>query len=334
MAKRNTNKANAKIKQQQHKRGLNQNLATEQPTQLPATPETPGNAAQTVNQPKTKNERWRGYDAASKGGAGFDGKDLKHLVKKGWSNNDIMKAAVAAGRVNKVADRQLALLGTKESRYSPFKKDGFRAPSEVFWSSFDLFGEGASDTDSRMNRVRFLGGDPNKAKNWIVAGTDRDKASAQSPDYYGSLGNDAGMSWYRPGTKWRDDKGKSQEVLTWGGLDGEGRGLALNGIEIKGDGKNFNRQNRSTSWALPKDLVDQQFADRVNAVTGGETGKDESVGAGEEEKPEALQPYTGPSLGADYGTYTYEMDNDTPLFDQFTKRFAAADAFKRRIGLG
>lgn len=214
-------------------------------------------------------EVWRDYDASSNGGASFDNKDLKHLVDQGWSNNDIMKAAVASGHVKAGADRQLRLLGTKESKYSPFKQDGFKPPREVFWSSFDTFGDGASDTDSLMNRVRFLGGDPDKKKNWIVAATDRDKASAQSPDYYGSLGNDAGMSWYRPGTKYLDDKGKAQEVFSWGGVDADGRGQALRGIELKGEGRNFNRQNRSTSWSLPKDFVAERdqaaFAEQMDA---------------------------------------------------------------------
>jgi hypothetical protein len=273
-------------------------------------------------------EVWREYDASSQGGAGFDGKDLKQLVKDGWSYNNIYKAAAAAGHVNANADRQLKLLGTKESKYSPLKKDGFRVPGDVFYGAVDMFGEGANDSESLRNRVRFLGGDPNKAKNWITANSDKDKASAQASSYYGSLGNDDGLSWHRPNTRWSDEKGKQQDVYTWGGLDGEGRALALNGISIKGDDSKFNRQNRGTSWTLPQDVVlDRRRGDVETALAtiNAEKPATPADGAG---GLTAEQPKTVPTFNLnDWRTSPSSVSNETAVTNESTSS-GSSDNYK------
>ena len=56
---------------------------------------------------------WSTYSADRKGGSGFDGKDIRHLQKQGWSNNDIMRAAAASGDVRSGADRRLSQLNTQ-----------------------------------------------------------------------------------------------------------------------------------------------------------------------------------------------------------------------------
>lgn len=240
-------------------------------------------------------EVWRSYDAASKGGAAFDGKDLKHLVKEGWSYNDIYKAAAAAGRVNGVADRQLKLLGTADSKYSPFKKDGELPSGMMLEAAFGAPGWGGAfgpgkdggsgrsyDTDELKQNLRFLGGDPSKKKNWVVGLAD-DEKGRRAEGYYGTLGRDDDLSWHRLGTRWSDEKGQQQDVLRWGGVDADGRALGLSGVRIKGDDSKFNRQNTSTSWSLPKSFI----AERDQAAFNKQMDAYKAANPEPEAKPEA-----------------------------------------------
>ena len=205
-------------------------------------------------------EVWRNYDATSNGGASFDGKDLKHLVKEGWAYNDIYKAAAASGRVNANANRQLSLLGTADSKYSPFKKDG-AVPHDVMWDAVGskFLSQEGYNGDSLKQDIRFLGGDPSKKKNYVV-GYQEDEKGRRAEGYYGSLGGDDTMVWRRPGSAFQDEQGKQQDVLRWGGVDADGRALGLSGVRIKGDDSKFNRQNMSTSWSLPKDFIAERDA--------------------------------------------------------------------------
>lgn len=61
-------------------------------------------------------EVWRTYDVKSKGGANFDDADLNHLIGRGWSNNDILKAAAAAGRVDSSTDQRLRALNNEKKK--------------------------------------------------------------------------------------------------------------------------------------------------------------------------------------------------------------------------
>lgn len=364
----NSKKANQKIKLQQlrrENRELKKQMAvTPEPTRTTGTaqnltaeeiaakrenstviaremkPESEKPGAESKRDKRNRKEPWRNYDSTGQGGKHFDNKDLAHLVAEGWSHNDIYKAASMAGRVTTSADRQLGLLGTADSKYSPFKKG--EVPRDVMWSAA-MGGANPFSLDFSKEAIarntRFLGGDPEDKKNWVTA-YNRDEKGRRSEGYYGSLGNDATQVWGRANTQFmdKDKRGKQQEVLQWNGLDGEGRALALGGIQIGGKDSHFDRENRSTSWVLPKGIVDRRFRDRVKDATGGKGDGGDSgdgTGTGEENKPPAPLPtYDFTPSGADYGTYTYEMDNSMPLFDTFTKRFAAADAFKARIGLG
>lgn len=205
-------------------------------------------------------EVWRGYDAASQGGAGFDNKDLRYLVEQGWSNNDILKAAAAAGQVKPGADRQLRLLGTADSKFSPMKQGDYNR--SALWeaaASGGIAGGLHGSKDHIDQRVRFLGGDPEKKKNWLVA-QDSDDKGRHVEGYYGSIGGDSNLLWSKPGTRYSDKKGRQQDVLRWNGVDGDGRALGLTGVQVRGDDSKFGRQNRSVSWNLPQDFVAERDA--------------------------------------------------------------------------
>lgn len=273
--------------------------------------------------------KFAGYDVASNGGKGFDGKDLKHLQQQGWNNNDILQAAASSNYVNGRADR---LLGMLNRPLDP----GNSKDRKILQQGKDALGTAGWYTGMNGGDIRFLGGDPSKKKNWLLGDPTAEHGTNRA-DWEVTGGGFGGVVAHE-----RNRNSKvGGPVYEWGGRNADGTANALGGFDYK-----FNADDqamvRTASWAMPRGMANQRFSERIEAAggstkpadDGSESGSDSSV----DDAAPPLQSYDGATVGADYGVKPYGINTDTSIFDAFAdaigngKRFAASEAVKQRLG--
>ena len=285
---------------------------------------------------KKKFGKFASYDAASQGGAGFGKQDLKYLQKKGWSNNDILKAAASTNSVSAGADRQLGMLN---QALDPDNK----IDRNILEKGRGVLGYQGMAAASNGTDIRFLGGDPKKKKNWLI-GNAVNEAGGNRADWEvtaagaGPFGTGRGMA--HPGQRYGDTT-KKQAVHQWNGRNADGTANGLGGFEHK-----FGNSNdplvRTASWSMPRGLANMRFAERMDQAEKHRTPDDELTGSDDSVKgddtPDALPTYDVTPSGADYGVKPFDMNTGTSIFDAFADsighgtRFAASQAVKQRLG--
>lgn len=190
---------------------------------------------------------WRTYDARSIGGEGFDDNDLRELQKRGWTNNDILKAAAASGRVDSGTDQRLRRLNEDTINYK-------QIPDSV---KKQLFKRG----ELGSNYV-FLGGDVNDHANYRSGPSQRGDSDNDFP----RTRNPGATSAAPRRREWVGDAikdvpvGDRSEVLRWGGINADGSAIGLRGTRVNpvADGKRFKLQEQDVSWRVPDDYLPRQ----------------------------------------------------------------------------
>jgi hypothetical protein len=187
--------------------------------------------------------QWSTYDAAGRGGAGFDGKDIKYLSRQGWSNNDIMRAAAYSGNVQAGADQKLRKLNTAtmsakdlpDSVLRDFRKHGGIAGALGGWNN---------------HNYTYLGGDADDSRNYRISAKD---SPADRPGYEDNIIDS--LSSDQMG-KWNKKNGK---VLTWQGINADGTANAPTGFKTveRENGKLGEMyKDKAITWRLPQEMVD------------------------------------------------------------------------------
>ena len=247
-------------------------------------------------------EVWREYDASSKGGAGFDGKDIKYLSKQGWSHNDIMRAAAASQNVGAGADQKLRKLNTQ----SYGAKD---LPDSVLKQMRRHAGiTGMSHLNTA--EFNFLGGDRNDASNWRVgkagAGV---QGNGMEATIWNGLGEQRVQEWNRKAQNARDGKG-NKPVLTWQGINADGTANAPTGTRLRRNDEGELRE-KNVTWRLPADFVEQKkqedFDKRMAAHVAANPPKPAEEEQPKEDPPFSIGDWIKPSTPAGDD----EQDNDT-----------------------
>jgi hypothetical protein len=209
-----------------------------------------GSGNKEKNKQRMAGEVWQEYDAKGKGGEGFDGEDIRHLQKQGWSHNDIMRAAAASGDVRGGADQKLRKLNSQTMS----ARDLPESVLKDMRRSSGIAGLGGwNDAD-----YVFLGGDRKDSSNYQVRSNNAAKGKSLEHDIIGNLGDDAMGKWNRKAARQRGGGKDGGSVLTWQGINADGSANAPTGtMTVKREngklGKMYKEKN--VTWRLPPDFV-------------------------------------------------------------------------------
>lgn len=263
---------------------------------------------------------WAGYDPSKHGGAHFDQADLDYLKSQNWMHNDILRAAGSSNYVDPSIDQALKDLNTKSTSTKKLPK------------SLRL--------KLGMSEAIFLGGDPKDPNNYKRASTEVKPVygyqKGQRVQLNGGLvGMITAGGIAREEIK-RQNKRPEAETFTWGGINADGTANGLSGTSLESRGLLKEAKTRHHTWAMPKDLADHNFADRIQDAEGKGKPKPEpednnDAGGGASPPPE-LPAHTPTIETADYGTKRFEIDTSTQRYDDFVKRRQVAASTDGTVG--
>lgn len=270
---------------------------------------------------------WAGYDPSKHGGAHFDQADLDYLKSQNWTHNDIMRAAASGTYVDPAVDQKLRQLNNDSRRLKDLPKS--------VQKELRVSGGMPQRQDSRWT---FLGGDPKDKSNY------RQVDLTPEPRYGGKNNQQVNgglvglLHTYRNGREEikRQNKRPEAETFTWGGINADGTANGLSGTSLESRGLLKEAKTRHHTWAMPKDLADHNFADRIQDAEGKGKPKPEpednnDAGGGASPPPE-LPAHTPTIETADYGTKRFEIDTSTQRYDDFVKRRQVAASTDGTVG--